>query len=284
METDLLIHRRPARLARGSLGLLLVALALSYDARDREAFAQTVVTSVDIHALRGDPWPIAVSATRSGDNVLLRGTARYPNDCVAQTGFDAIYRDLAPLRSTGTRLLLLRGRRSPQGCPDIDSPVTRAFELRVPRAGEVQQLVLLDETGGQQPTIVTLAAGAVAGGGDAVQAAGMLLPLASAEVRSRTELRFHMALPPGCSPQNVAIEMVEGRSVTASREAISPIPLWVLVLTDAAACRADPATDQATEFVVSLRSLILENRQLLMVNPLWPPGAANPELFSRLAS
>jgi hypothetical protein len=76
--------------------------------------------------------------------------------------------------------------------------------------------------------------------------------------------------------------MVEGRSVTASGEAISPIPLWVLVLADAPACQVEPTIDQTTEIVVSLRSVILENRQLLMVNPLFPNGAASPELFTRL--
>jgi hypothetical protein len=245
----------------------------------RPAHAEEAVSNAGVRALSTDPWPLAVTAARSGNDIVLRGTLQFTNDCIAQTGFDAIYRDLAPLPLTGTRLVLLRARRAPQGCPDIFAPVTRAFALRMARAEEVRQVVLLDEVASRHPAVITPSGTDPAAGGETVQPAGALRPLARAELTPQLDLRFQMALPAGCSARDVAIEIVEGRGVTIARQSVTPVPLWVMVLTDGAACQADGRADRATELVTSLRSLVLRDRRLYMVNPLLPPGAAEPQLF-----
>jgi hypothetical protein len=276
---------RQAWPGRWSLGLLPAALLLSHHVNFATARAEPVtnVEVVEVRALGGDPWPLAISATRSQNDIVLQATVRFTNDCVAQTGFDPIYRDLASARLTGTRLLLLRARRAPQGCPDIYAPVARPFVLRMPNAEGVRQVVLLDEVSGRQPTVITpSAADASPVGGVAVTPAGALRLLTKADVTPALDLRFQIALPPGCSPRHVAIEMIEGRGVTAAGESVTPVQLWVMVLTDEVACQANTAAGQETELAVSLRSLLLRGRQLRLVNPLLPTGAPEPRLFTPL--
>ena len=210
------------------------------------------MNNVEVNALINDPWPLAVTAARSGNDIILRGTIQFTNDCLAQAGFDPLYRDLAPVRSTGTRLLLLRARAAPQGCPDIFAPVTRPLALRMARAEEVRQIVLLDDMAGRLPAVVIPAEPPTRETrGDPVQPAGALWPLAKAEIASGPDLRFQVALPPGCSPQDVAIAILEGRGVTAARQSATPAPLWVMVLTDGAACQSDVGSDRPTEFEAS---------------------------------
>jgi hypothetical protein len=282
METKVL---KPTRLrcSKRSFGLLLSALPLLYGlAGSAPSRAQDVVSSVHIYALSSGPWPVELAAARAGEDIVIRGTARFPNDCVAQAGFDAFYRDLAPLASTGTRLLLLRGRRSPQGCPDIDAPVTRPFALRLPRAGMVEQIVLLDEVAGQQPTILR-PSGDFGAPGEAVRDAGRLQPLAAAEMHPGPELRFRIGLPPGCTVRDVTIEIIEGRGVTASGAALSPIPLWIMAVTQPAACQVDAEIGHSAEMIVSLQSVILQGRAAWLVNPLLSPSNGKPRLFTRIS-
>jgi hypothetical protein len=285
MEAGQLTLWRHARLGRWSLGLLPVALLLSHDVNFATARAEAVtnVEVVEVRALSSDPWPVAISATRSQNDIVLDATVRFTNECVAQAGFEPIYRDLASVRLTGTRLLLLRARRAPQGCPDIYAPVTRPFVLRIPNAEGVRQVVLLDEVVGRQPTVITPSeTNASAVGGVPVVPAGALPLLTKADITSALDLRFQITLPPGCSPRDVAIEMVEGRGITASGEAVTPVPLWVLVLTDRAVCQANTAAGSVTELAASLRSLVLRGRQLRLVNPLLSTGALEPRLFTPL--
>lgn len=285
METEQLTFWRRGRLGRWSLGLLPAALLVWHDAAIGMVHAEAAVSKVEVYALSADPWPLALTAARSGNDIVLRGAIQFANDCLAQTGFDPIYRDLAPLQLTGTRLVLLRARRAPQGCPDMFAPVTRPLALRMVRAEEVRQIVLLDEVAGRHPAVVIPSEpAAAAAGGEPVQSAGALRPLAKAEITSGLDFRFQVALPPGCSPRDVAIEIIEGRGVSAARESVTPVPLWVTVLTDGVACQSDAPADRATEVAASLRSLILRNRRLHLVNPLLHPGAPEPRLLVPLAA
>ena len=184
METEQLTLWRRGWLGRWSLGLLPAALLVCYSSAIGVVHAEAAVSKLEVHALSSDPWPLAVTAARSGNDILLRGTVQFANDCLAQTGFDPIYRDLAPLQLTGTRLVLLRARRAPQGCPDMFAPVTRPLALRMARAEEVRQIVLLDEVAGRHPAIVIPSdSAAIDVGGDLVQPAGALRPLASARIK-----------------------------------------------------------------------------------------------------
>jgi hypothetical protein len=285
MEAEQLTLWRHARLGRWFLGLLPAVLLLSHEVDFAPARAEAVmsVEVVEVHALGSDPWPLAASATRSQSDIVLRAMVRFTNDCLAQAGFEPIYRDLASARLTGTRLLLLRARRAPQGCPDIYAPVVRPFVLRVPNAEGVRQVVLLDEVSGRQPAIVTPSeTNDSPVGGEPVVPAGALPLLTKAEITPALDLRFQVTLPPGCSPRDVAIEMVEGRGVTASGESVTPVQLWVMVLTDRAACQANVAAGDETELAASLRSLVLRGRQLRLVNPLLPTGVPEPRLFTPL--
>ena len=114
MEAEVL-SPRSMRTGRRRCDLLLTVVLICGGAGACPVHAQHVVTSMDIHALSADPWPVEVSAARSGEDIVVRGTARFMNACVAQAGFDATFRDLSPLSATGTRLLLLRGRRPGSG-------------------------------------------------------------------------------------------------------------------------------------------------------------------------
>jgi hypothetical protein len=285
MEAEQLTLWRHARLGRGSLGLLPAVLLLWHvvDYSAARAEAVTNVEVVEVHALSSDPWPLAVSATRSQNDIVLRAMVRFTNDCLARAGFEPTYRDLASVRLTGTRLLLLRARRAPQGCPDIFAPVARPFVLRMPNAGGVRQVVLLDEVSGRQPAVITPSeTNDSPVGGEPVVPAGALPLLTKADITSALDLRFQMTLPQGCSPRDVHIEMVEGRGITASGESVTPVPLWVLVLTDRVVCQADAAAGYATELAASLRPLVLRGRQLRLVNPLLATGALEPRLFTPL--
>jgi len=245
---------------------------------------EVAVSNVEVHSLSTDPWPLALTAARSGSNIVLRGTIQFTNDCLAQAGFESIYRDLSPLQLTGTRLVLLRARRAPQGCPDIFAPVTRPLALQLEHAEEVRQILLLQEVAGRHPAVVIPSEQpATVAGGEPVQAAGALRPLVKAEITSGLDFRFQVNLPPGCSPGDVALEIIEGRGVTATRQSVTPVPLWLLVLTDGVACQSDARTDRATELAASVRSLILRDRRLYLVNPLLPPGAPEPRLLVPLA-
>lgn len=285
METEQLNFWRHGWLGRLPLGLLPAALLLCHSPAIGVVQAEATVTKLKIHALSSDPWPLTVTAARSGNDILLRGTVQFSNDCLAQTGFDPIYRDLSPLQLTGTRIVLLRARRAPQGCPDLFAPVTRPLALRITRAEEVRQIVLLDEVAGRHPAVVIPSdSAAIEVGADLMQPAGALRPLASARIKSGLDLGFKISLPPGCSPNDVAIEVIEGRGVTAARQSVTSVPLWVMILTDGIACQSDAPADSATELVTSLQSLILRNRQAHLVNPLLPPSAAAPQLFVPLAA
>jgi hypothetical protein len=285
METEQLSFRRRGRVGRWSLGLLPAALLVWHDIAIGMVQAEAAVSKVEVYALSTDPWPLALAAARSGNDIVLSGTFQFANDCLAQTGFDPIYRDLAPLQLTGTRLVLLRARRAPQGCPDMFAPVTRPLALRMGRAEEVRQIVLLDEVAGRHPAVIIPSdLAATAADGELVQPAGALRPLAKAEITSEHDLRFQVALPPGCSPRDIAIEIIEGRGVTVARQSVTPVPLWVMVLTDGVACQSDAPADRATELAVSLQSLILRNRRLHLVNPLLPPGAPEPRLLVPLVA
>jgi hypothetical protein len=285
METEQLTRWQRGGLGRWSLGLLPAALLVCHDTTIGMVHAEAVVSKVEVYAQSADPWPLAVTAARSGNDIVLRGTIQFANDCLAQTGFDPIYRDLAPLQLTGTRLVLLRARRAPQGCPDIFEPVTRPLALRMARAEEVRQIILLEEVAGRHPAVVIPSEPApTTAGGEPVQPAGALRPLAKAEMTSALDLRFQIALPPGCSPRDVSIKIIEGRGVTAAKQSVTPVPLWVMVLTDGVACQSGAPADGAIELAAPLRSLILQNRQLHLVNPLLPPGTPEPRLLVPLAA
>jgi hypothetical protein len=284
METKQLTFQQRSRLGRWSLGLLPAALLLWHDTVIGAVHGEAVVSNVEVHSLSVDPWPLALTAARSGGDIVLHGTIQFANDCLAQTGFDSSYRDLSPLQLTGTRLVLLRGRRSPQGCPDIFAPVTRPLALHLAHAEEVRQILLLQEVAGRHPAVVVPSEPPATGArGEPVQAAGALRPLVKAEITSELDFRFQVNLPPGCSPRDVALEIIEGRGVTAARQSVTPVPLWVLVLTDGVACQSDARADAATDLAASLRSLILRDRRLYLVNPLLPPGAPEPRLLVPLA-
>jgi hypothetical protein len=285
METEQLTRRRRGRFGRWSLSLMPAALLVWHDAAIGSANAEAAVTKVEVRALSTSPKPLDVTGVRSGNDIVLRGTIQFANDCLAQTGFNPIYRDLAPLQLTGARLVLLEAKRAPQGCPDIFAPVTRPLALRLPRAEEVRQIVLFDEVAGRHPAVVLPSEStSTEVGGETVQPAGALQPLAGAAIKSGLDFGFRIALPPGCSPQDVAIEIIEGRGVTAAQRAVTQVPLWVMVLTDGPGCQSDRRADSTTELVASLRSLVLRNRQLYLANPLLPPGAAEPRLFFPLTA
>lgn len=284
METEQLTFRDRGRLTRWCIGLLPAALLVWHDTVIGALRGEAAVSNVEVHSLSTDPWPLALAAARSGSDIVLRGTIQFTNDCLAQTGFDPIYRDLSPLQLTGTRLVLMPARRAPQGCPDIFAPVTRPLALQMAHAEGVRQILLLQEVAGRHPAVVIPSeAPATAASGEPVQAAGALRPLVKAEITAGLEFRFQVELPPGCSPRDVALEIIEGRGVTADRQSVTPVPLWVLVLTDGVACQSDARADRATELSASLRSLILRDRRLYLVNPLLPTGAPEPRLLVPLA-
>jgi hypothetical protein len=284
METEQLTFRQRDRLRRWSLSLLPAALLVWHDTIMGAVHGEVAVSNVEVHSLSTDPWPLALTAARSGSNIVLRGTIQFTNDCLAQAGFESIYRDLSPLQLTGTRLVLLRARRAPQGCPDIFAPVTRPLALQLEHAEEVRQILLLQEVAGRHPAVVIPSEQpATVAGGEPVQAARALRPLVKAEITSGLDFRFQVNLPPGCSPGDVALEIIDGRGVTATRQSVTPVPLWLLVLTDGVACQSDARADRATELAASVRSLILRDRRPYLVNPLLPPGAPEPRLLVPLA-
>jgi hypothetical protein len=259
--------------------LLFACLAASSAAR---AQAMIAVDVVEVYALSRDPLPLTLVAQRSVNDIAIHATVRFANECLSRVGFDPIYRDLAPLRLTGTRLLLMRAGRAPEGCPDMYAPVERSFVLRMPDAADVRQIVLLDEIAGRHPAIVAvLQSSSPATDGTLARSAGALPLLSAATLSSSMDLRLRVALPDRCSPRDIAIEIVEGRSSAAAGQAATAIPLWVLVRTDSAACQAGVA-DRHVDAQVSLRSLILQNRQLWLVNTLLPSGGGAPRLFTRL--
>ncbi|MGB9369941.1 MAG: hypothetical protein WCE79_28445 [Xanthobacteraceae bacterium] len=97
---------------------------------------------------------------------------------------------------------------------------------------------------------------------------------------SDQDLRVRLAVPESCSPRDLAIEIIEGRSVTASGQAVAPIPLWILVLADRPDCQSAPAS-RVIDLRAALRSLVLQGRELWLVNALVSHGSA-PRLFTRL--
>ena len=276
MESDLLIRRWWRAGSTLLPPILLLALSSPVGAQ-----TTTTIEAVEVYALGQDPLPTAATAELSGDDVVLRATLRFGNDCLARTGFDPVYRDLAPLALTGTRLVLLRARRATDGCPDMFAPVERSVVMGLPQAREVRQLVLADEIAGRNPGVVTVApSGSTDPAGMPARSAGTLPALATATVTAGLDLRMRVALPMGCAPRDVAIEIIEGRSVTRSGQPVTLIPLWILVLADRPSCQS-AALGRMVDLQASLRSLVLQGRELWLVNALTTDGSA-PRLFTRL--
>jgi hypothetical protein len=163
------------------------------------------------------------------------------------------------------------------------APVERSVVVRMPGGADVRQIVLLDEIAGRFPAIIPVlqSSGSVTDGMLATSA-GALPPLAAATLSPSMDLRVRAALPERCSPREIAIEIIEGRSSAVSGRAAAAIPLWVLLRADSAACQLGPS-DSPVDAQASLRSLIIQNRVLWMVNTLLSSGGGEPKLFTRLA-
>jgi len=188
------------------------------------------------------------------------------------------------MRLTGSHLVMLRARVAKDGCPDMYAPVEQAAILRIRQAREVRQVVLLDEVAGQHPAVavVTPSAGDAAG---AIPAAPgpALLQLTAASLTPELQLRMRLKVPGGCVARDIRIEIVEGRSATASGQAVPLVPLWVLILGDHPRCGSGGA-DNEIDVQASLRSIILRGRELWLVNALQAPDTGAPRIFTPLAT
>jgi hypothetical protein len=279
METNILMQGVGCG-GRRALAALLFALATAPGV----ANAETGIERMEIYPLSRDPAPLTIAAERQGDDVIVRATLRFGNECLASVGFDAIDYALEPMRLTGSHLMILRARVAKDGCPDMYAPVERAAVLRIRQAREVRQVVLLDEVAGRHPAVavVTQSAGNATGAVPAVPGPA-LLQLTAASLSPELQLRTRIKVPGDCVAQDFRIKIVEGRSATASGQVVRLVPLWVLVLGDHPRCGSGSA-DKEVDVQASLRSVILQGRELWLVNALPAPDTGTPRIFTRLAT
>jgi hypothetical protein len=279
METNLLMQGVGCG-GRRVLAALLFALA----AAPGVANAETGIERMEVYPLSRDPIPLTIAAERQGDDVIVRATLRFGNECLAAAGFDAIDLALEPMRLTGSHLVMLRARVAKDGCPDMYAPVEQAAVLRIRQAREVRQVVLLDAISGRHPAVavVTQSAGNATGAVPAVPGPA-LLQLTAASLTPALDLRMRIKVPGDCVARDIRIEIVEGRSATASGQAVPLVPLWVIVLADHPRCGSG-STDKEIDVQASLRSLILQGRELWLVNALPAPDTGTPRIFTRLAT
>jgi hypothetical protein len=279
METNLLMQGVGCG-GRRALAALLFALT----AVPGIAHAETGIERMEIYPLSRDPVPLTIAAERQGDDVIVRATLRFANECLAATGFDAIDHALEPMRLTGSHLVMLRARVAKDGCPDMYAPVEQAAVLRIRQAREVRQVVLLDEIAGRHPAVavVTPSAGDATGAVPAVPGPA-LLPLAAASFTPALDLRMRIRVPDDCVARDFRIEIVEGRSATASGQSVPLVPLWVLIIGDHPRCGSSGA-DKEIDVQASLRSIILQGRELWLVNALLAPDTGTPRIFTPLAA
>jgi hypothetical protein len=265
----------------GGCRLAAAVLLVSVFGSMSASAAGHAIAITSVASLTNVPQLQAVKVVTTPAGPGLAVTAEFMNDCLAVAGLRLEYFDLASPSLPTIRVLLLRQQPTPQGCPDIFAPVTSrvvgAFRDELP----VEQIAFLDHRSGSEPLLLVPAE--VVGNEAAADLSieelyeKVFFPTLTAEFVSGASgpaLRLAAMLPVGCNINDVTADVVEGRSTLEGRE-VSPIPLWIIVKVSSGAHCTTNAQLESVDLILSLQNLVLQGRQIRLVNysSKWPASA-----------
>lgn len=103
-----------------------------------------------IRSLINDPTIVSAELQASPATLRLITELQYANDCLADTGIApwfADFRGVTAADEPTVRVLMLRQRVNPNGCPDIFAPTTRRVVINSPGSRRIGRVVVLNAPG-----------------------------------------------------------------------------------------------------------------------------------------
>lgn len=120
-------------MAWGLLGLVGLSAVVPLQITERSFSADPEILSPGLQVTASD-WKLTFDA-------------RFQNHCLAESGVMVLYLDLSNTKKSsqkGTRLVTIRQKPNPAGCPEIFRPVMRHFMVQMKLVKEIDQMVLMD--------------------------------------------------------------------------------------------------------------------------------------------
>jgi hypothetical protein len=237
-----------------------------------------------VHSLATGPLPVNVKVVKAGTGVRVLLDSRFANGCLANAGATGRFADLTTAEWPTTRILLLEQHYPPDGCPDIYQPATRTLAVPIEDSSGVEQLALID---GSTPSDIWLIP--LEPSGEAADAAlGMiglepLFPVPILPHLAQTGgLAFEVDLPAECGPEDLQIDIREGRTAIEG-QLVAPVPLWLQVGLAKPECGREATTTHAVGFEIPSSDLVLDGRVMILVNPLIRGSDRSARPFQRLS-
>ncbi len=149
--------------------LLLFCLLFPVSDGVKAAGNETSVIEHRYTSFSNDPTIEGGQLATTRDEWTLVVSARFANDCLADTGVVPEYVDLSPAGSAeppSTRVVWVRQSINPGGCPDIYMPVTRRIAVPMGPAPTVRLVIVLNVSAAFSAGLPGLQAHVFAVGGD----------------------------------------------------------------------------------------------------------------------